>query len=379
MILYRIFDGYLLRSLTAATVFTALTLAAIILLTQSLRFLELVINSGASSISFFVLTLLALPRFFEIILPIALMIATVFIYNRMSMDSEIVVLRAAGLSPMRLARPALLLATAVTVLLLFITTWLAPVSLAGMQNMRQVIKAQYSTLLFREGVFNTVGQDLTVYIGGRNANGELESLLIHDNRPELDFPVTIIARRGIIVTNDERQQVLVFDGSRQEFNVKTRTLNRLDFERYSIDLPEGGPIRQRWKEPDERTLAELLNPDPDVQRDMDNIDVFLVAAQRRLVSPFLALTYTAIALACLLLGPVDRRGQGWRILFSVLGVIIIQGLYLGTYSLATHDGWGLGMMYVLVFLPLGACLFILSSRGEILRRRLFLQGGRYSV
>lgn len=364
-----IFDKYLFKSLIWATVFTAVTLALIILLTQSLRFLELVINSGASGMAFWALTLLALPRFFEVILPLALMIATVFTYNRMCMDSEIVVMRAAGQSPLALSRPALSLALIVTIVLFGITSWLAPVSLAGMQQMRQVIKAQYSTLFFREGVFNTVGENLTVYVGSREANGDLKSIVIYDSRPELPQPVTVFAKRGVIVLTDEKEQVLVYDGSRQVFNRESGILDRLNFERYSIDLPESGAVRQRWREPEERTLWGLLNPDLSVQRDQESQHEFIIEAHRRIVSPFLALSFCVISLACLLLGPVDRRGQGRRILLAVTAVVILQGLYLGTYNLAIESVWGLILMYALVFVPLGGSLFMLSSHGEALRRR----------
>lgn len=65
----------------------------------------------------------------------------------------------------------------------------------------------------------------------------------------------------MIVSDKEGQQVIVYDGSRQEFDPATGALNRLDFQRYSLDLPDAAPVRQRWREPDERTLIELLNPD----------------------------------------------------------------------------------------------------------------------
>ena len=79
-----IFSRYVMKNLTFVTVFVTLTLALIIMMTQSLRFLELVINSGASSSSFWLLAVLALPRFLEVILPIAFMIAGIFVYNRMT-------------------------------------------------------------------------------------------------------------------------------------------------------------------------------------------------------------------------------------------------------------------------------------------------------
>ena len=365
-----LYDRYVFKALFLTAIFTTLTLTAIILLTQSLKFLELIINAGASSGSFWILTLLALPRFLEVILPVALMISTVFIYNRMMSDSEIVVMRAAGVSPIGMARPAIILATLITLVLIFITTWLAPVSLSNMQKMRQVIKAQYSTLLFREGVFNSVGKDLTVYINNRNANGELEGLLIHDSRSKLPQPVTIIAKRGIIVSSDEGQQVLVYEGSRQEFNNKTSALNRLDFERYSIDLPEAAAVRKRWKEPDERTFWELFNLDVTNQRDIDNEKKFIVEAHKRIVGPFLALSFTLVALCCLLLGPVNRRGQAGRVATAVIATIILQGLYLSIFNLAQKNLMGLILMYVIVLAPLFVAIFILSSWGEKTRHKI---------
>jgi len=363
-----VFDRYLLRNLTFATLFTSLSLAMVIMLTQSLRFLELIINSGASSFSFFALTMLAMPRFFEVILPIALMIATVFIYNRMSADSEIVIMRSSGFSPLRLSRPAIALASIVTVIIFIVSAWIAPIAVAKMQLMRVTIKAQYSSLLLREGIFNTLGGNLTVFINDRASNGELHGLMIHDSRKEGQPPVTILAKRGVIVSDDNAQQVLVYDGSRQEYNPQTGTLSRLDFKRYSLDLPESGPIRQRYREPDERTLWELLHPDDTVRADKSLYQEFMVEAHRRFVSPFLAITFTMVSLCCMLLGQVDRRGLSFRITLAAASIIILQGLYLVAYNLAKQGVFGLILMYGLVFVPLGLSVFLLSPQGEGLRR-----------
>lgn len=374
-----IFDRYLFKNLLIATVFVSVTLAAVIFLTQSLRFLELVINSGASSTAFWILTFLALPRFFEIILPIALMAATVFVYNKLTMDSELIVMRGAGTSPMALARPALGVAALTTVVLWIMTMWLGPVSLTNMQQMRQVIKAQYSTLLFREGVFNAVAPGLTVFIRAKDSSGEMGGIMIHDSREESERPATILAKRGVIVATDEGQQVLVYDGSRQSLNAETGVLEKLDFTRYSIDLPEGsGPVRQRWREPDERTFLELFNPDPANKRDVESRHEFMVEAHRRMVSPLLAPAFVLIVLSFLLLGPVDRRGQGLRITMAVVTTILVQGLYLAAFNMARQSGWGLALMYLLVLIPIISGLFLLSGAAEKFRQRA-LYGTRQSA
>jgi lipopolysaccharide export system permease protein len=359
------------KNLLIATIFVTITLAAIILLTQSLRFLELVINSGASSVSFWVLTFLALPRFFEIILPIAIMSATVFIYNKMSLDNELVVMRSIGSSPMSLARPAIILSIITTILLLVMTTYVGPKSLSNMQHMRQVIKAQYSSFLFQQGVFNSVVPGLTIYIRERTSGSALKGLMIHDNRKTTQHPVTIIAKNGVLVITDEGQQVLVSDGSRHEYNSENMTLSRLDFDRYSIDLPDGsGPVRQRWREPDERSFWELLNPDMENSRDVESKRDFTVEIHRRIVSPFLAPAFVMLSLVFLLLGPTERRGQGWRIAMIVVGTVIIQGLYLGAFNLSRQSDLGLILMYALTFIPIAVSSFMLSSSSEKLRNSL---------
>jgi lipopolysaccharide export system permease protein len=364
-----IFDRYLFRSLAGAFALTAFTLAAIIMLTQSLRFLELVINSGASSGAFWVLTLLALPRMFEVILPISLMVAVLFIYNRMAGDSEITAMRAAGFSPLRLSRPALVLAGIVTGVLLITTTWMGPAALNSMQKMRKAIKAEYSAMMLREGVFNPVGDTLTVYVRERGQGGELKGLMIHDSRPELKAPVTIIAARGIVVATDTGQQVLVFDGSRQDFNAQTGALNRLDFAQYSLDLPEPAAVNTRWREPEERSFSELLSPDPATLANPKSLHKFTVEIHRRLAAPFLALSFCIISLACLLIGPVDRRGQGRRLSTALVSVVLMEALYLTSFNLSQESMAGIVLMYVLIFLPIVGGLFLLSRVGEKFRRK----------
>jgi lipopolysaccharide export system permease protein len=378
--LFMVFDRYLLRHLGFAGGFIALALAMIVMLTQSLRFLELIINSGASGMAFLTLTLLAMPRFFEVILPISLMIGTVFIYNRLQGDSELVVLRAAGVSPLMQARPALILACLCTFCLFIISGWLAPMALSKMQMMRVAIKAEYSNFLLREGVFNSVGRDMTVFIAKRGVDGALEGVMIHDSRASNPFPVTVIAKRGVIVTEDDIEQVLVFDGSRQSFNPRTGALSRLDFERYSLDLPDSGPAGQRYREPDERTLSELFNPSAEVKAETKLLREFLVEAHRRFASPFLAISFTSIALCFVLLGSVARQGMGGRILAASLLVISLQGLYLMAYNIAIDNLGGLVLMHALVWIPMIISLLCLSpAREKILSQwrsyRLAIQRG----
>src|ERR1700709_1021107 len=100
-------DIYIFRQVLLALVVATGGLTALIWLTQSLRFVDLVVNRGLSFVVFMQLTGLLIPSFVAVILPITTYVVIQFVYQRMAQDRELTVMRAAGLSPWALARPAL--------------------------------------------------------------------------------------------------------------------------------------------------------------------------------------------------------------------------------------------------------------------------------
>src|SRR5437870_11503477 len=103
-------DRYILRQCFGVMIFVTAALSAAIWLAQSLRLVDLIVNRGLSIEVFLYLALLILPRFLDIVLPIGAFIAVLFIFNRLTSESELVVMRAAGLGPLALARPVFILA-----------------------------------------------------------------------------------------------------------------------------------------------------------------------------------------------------------------------------------------------------------------------------
>src|SRR5205814_7027139 len=103
-------DRYILRQCLNMMLFVTAALSAAVWLAQSLRLIDLIVNRGLSIEVFLYLALLILPRFLDIVLPIGAFIAVLFVFNRLTSESELVVMRSAGLGPVALARPVLLLA-----------------------------------------------------------------------------------------------------------------------------------------------------------------------------------------------------------------------------------------------------------------------------
>lgn len=368
----RIVEHYILRQTLVATAFVTLVLAALVFLTQSLRFLDLVMNAGASGLTIWLQTLLYLPGSFEIIIPFGLVAAVIFIYNRLTMDSELIVMRSLGFSPYRLAKPAIFLSLALGVFLFVVMGWLAPVSRAEAIIARNAVKAQMSSLIFREGIFNEAGPNLMVYIRDRDNKGELHGLIIHDTRAVDKPAATVVAGRGVLVSSQAGQQVLVFDGSRQEIDPETGVMRRLDFDRYTIDLPEkDNKDSARWKEPEERTLGELFSSALDKKNETREARrAFRVEIQKRFLVPFLVPGFTLIGLSLLLVGSHERRGQGQRVLIAIAIIVGLEVLFLGSYNLSKQSSVGLPLMLTTVSLPfLGSLASYFREQILSMRRR----------
>ncbi len=93
-------ERYILRIAAVAFFACLFALTAIIWLTQALRELNLVTGKGQTILLFLEVTMLSVPALVMIIAPLALFIAILYTLNRLNSDSELIVMNAAGLSPM---------------------------------------------------------------------------------------------------------------------------------------------------------------------------------------------------------------------------------------------------------------------------------------
>src|SRR6201986_4858713 len=119
---------YILRQWFCLMVFVTPPLSAAIWRGQALRLIDLIVNRGLSIEIFLYLALLILPRFLDIVLPIGVFIAVLFTFNRAASDSELIVMRAAGMSPMAMAKPVFILGGIAFAVLLSLSAFFLPAS-----------------------------------------------------------------------------------------------------------------------------------------------------------------------------------------------------------------------------------------------------------
>lgn len=358
---------YILRQLAGPFVFFLLSLTGVIWLTQSLRFVDLIINKGLSASYFAQLTLLVLPGVLTIILPIALFAAVLYVYNALDGDSEIVVMRSSGMGNLALARPALLLGLGVTLVGYFLSLYLMPTGQRAFKDMKTSLRTNLSYVLLQEGTFNTIGDSLTVYIRARHSDGEMLGILVHDSRVK-ERPVTMIAERGAMVRTAAGPRFIMVNGNRQEIDHAAGQLSLLQFDRYALDLSQFVQRDEgRWLEPRERYLHELFWPGTG-KDDLANAARMRAEGHDRLAAPLYALAFVMVALAAVLSGEFNRRGRRWRIVVAVGTIALVRAAGLGLVGLSAKAPVLIPLIYLNVILVMAVCLIALM-RGRLWPRR----------
>jgi len=359
--------SYVLRQLVVALLAVTGGLAALVWLTQSLRFLELVVSRGLSLGVFLELTLYMLPNFVAVVLPVTTFIVVLAVYHRLESDRELVVMRGAGLGPLALARPALLIAVAVAAIGWTMNLWVVPKTYRAFREYQFDIRHRMAAVLLQEGVFSSLGDRLTVFVRAREADGSFRGILLQDAR-DARAPATVFAEQGWFSVEGGAPRVVLVNGLRQELDLRSGTVRTLSFAENAMMIAT--PAMQqdgRYRDARERTLGELLRPDPAEQVSDRDRRRFVAEAHQRLSGPLLTISLVLVALATLLGGDFSRFGKTRRMLAAVVigGALIAAGVAVG--NLAARELALLPLIWLQAVLPgLVAAAWLLAP-GLILR------------
>ncbi len=351
-------NSYILRQIFVGFLLISFSLLSMLWLTQSLRFVEMVTNKGLPLSLFVELTSLLMPRLFSILSPIALFASVMFVYNRMLSDRELVIMQAAGISPWYNARAAIYMGLILTVFSVYTQNIAIPQAENAFRNLEWEIKNNVSHLMFREGEFTTLQNNMTVFISKHEADGSVSGILLNDERNP-QSKVTLSAEKGRIVYTESGPRILLVRGMRQEVNRESSQFSSLKFERYAVDLGSMGGKKMKEASVREKNLWELLNADKDTSLDDDDKRKYIVEGHRRLLTPWYNLLFALLGCTGLLIGNFNRRGQSKIISCSIITMVVIQGLDLSLTNLAGRSLYFVPVLYINCLLPMAICVYLL--------------------
>ena len=206
MVFGRLLDRYIFTELLSPFSISLGALCFIILTKELLRLVELLVTKGVGLWAVLKVFAHLLPSFLVLTLPIAAIIASITAFGRLSLDKELVAMRAAGLSLLRLARPVLLFALLVFGLTLWLAQYGQPWSSVNLKKVALNLLRDQLVLALERGSFTEPIPKMMIYVSDKGSDGSAAGIFISDERNP-DDPRVIVAQQYQVLIDSSTDQV----------------------------------------------------------------------------------------------------------------------------------------------------------------------------
>jgi lipopolysaccharide export system permease protein len=235
-------DWYVLTEVTGPFLGGVVFFSFIFLMFQALRLADFFIIHGVGLDVLGEMIGLLVLSFLPISLPVSFLIGVLISFGRLSSDSELVAMKANGISVSRLAVPVLALSAVVVVVSLALNMEWVP---WGDRTFKStLIKVSNTKVVssIKEGTFTSGFFDLLIYADHLDpATNRLHRVFIYDER-EPKNPLTVVAKEGEIVTvRTDRQlgsavMLRLFDGNIHRNDLAADSYSKINFGEYRLYL-----------------------------------------------------------------------------------------------------------------------------------------------
>src|SRR5476651_66422 len=359
---------YIFRTTFGAFLIVLVSLTTLIWVTQALRDLDIMTNQGQTILVFVGITGLIIPLLILVIAPIALLIAAAHVLNKMSTDSEIIVMNASGMSPWILFRAFMSVAIVVSLIVMVISAYFAPKGLRMLRDWLTEVRANVVSTIVQPGRFTQIESGVTIHIRERRNNGQLIGIFLDDRRNPAER-ITVLAETGELLDSDNGTFLVLQSGFVQRHELKERDPALVKFDRYAFDLSQfsGGPQAVKYSIR-ERYLWQLMFPDPKDQFYIEQPGQFRAELHDRLIAPLYPLAFVVIAYAYL---GAPRTTRQSRTVSMVGGVALLRLIGFASTVFGATMPWMLVLQYVAIATAFGFGLFVIRT-GLILEPPAFL-------
>ena len=365
------FDRYMLSQLMVTFGFFSLVLVLIYWINAAVRLFDQLIADGQGAAVIMELILLSLPNVIRLALPLSAFAASVYVTNRMSQDSELVVMQATGFSPWRMARPVMYFGLIVALMISVLMHLLVPLSSIALNERQAEIAQNITARILTEGQFIEPTDGITLYIREITPEGELQDVFLSDLR-DPEAQVTYTARRAYLVRNDGDAQLVMVDGMAQNLRTSDQRLFVTDFDDFSYNI--GSLIRMSPRETRssrEVMTWDLLRPTPALEAETGRTAAQLVTEAHDRVSQALLGTVAALlGVSALMIGSFSRFGVWPQVIFAIVLIIVIKTLETTGLNLArtAPQLWFASYLAVAAGIAIVAALLFVAGRPYLLRR-----------
>lgn len=329
------YQRYIIINILLPLLVISLIVTGLVWLMQVIKFLYLVDN-GIRLVTFIKLVALFLPSLLFVLLPFITILAVIYCYNILGEERQLIILKSCGLSNIKLAKPALVVAFITTLISYYISISVMPDAARYLIKELDEVKDNYAYSIVQEKTFSQISKFLTLYINEKKHNKELNGLVLLDNRGAL--PIILFAKSGNLIMHGSSPMLNLNHGMRQAYD-NNGNLTKLTFDSLTVELSESGSKNQYAQTGDtdirEYDVKDLLSPSKILPRTRQ---IKLIAeGHQRILWPFYNFALTFLGLAVFLRQPYNKKSHLREMIFTSASIIAAVYCHFTFQNLAYKD------------------------------------------
>jgi len=160
----RIIDRYIFREVLSHALLGLGVFTFVIFVPQLVQIMNVVARHSGDPMQIALLFLSAFPRVLTFSVPIGVLVGVLIGLGRMSADSELIAMNAAGMGLKRVLIPVGVLAALATGVTLSMTLWLGPISIHTLRSLEERLRSTQASFEVQPRIFNEQFPHLVLYV-----------------------------------------------------------------------------------------------------------------------------------------------------------------------------------------------------------------------
>ncbi len=232
--------NYITLELTKSFILILVSLSLIAWTVRAVNFLDLIVDSGYSTSTYFIYSLLNVTNIMTKFIPLSFLLALLLTIIKLERQNELLVLWTSGIAKLQITNLFFRLSLIILLVYLLFSTVITPTALNKSRNLVKKSGVDTVSNLIKPNSFADTFKGLTFYIGQKDDN-IIKDIFIKDDGnnlnnllPEEDISPknqTIIAEKGII----DRNKIILEKGVIQSYE-ENNTLKIIQFNKTQLNF-----------------------------------------------------------------------------------------------------------------------------------------------
>ena len=236
----KILEKYILKENFKPFTVSLVVITFVMLLDKVLDLLNLIIEKHLDFPTIVKVFGLSLPFMLALSIPMAVLMASIISFGRLSTDNELTAFKSCGINIYRLIKPTVITAFFISLFMIYFNNEILPNTNHSLKNLLINIHYKRPATEIKVGIFNKI-KDLTIFIQGRE-NDIMKGMLIYDNK-DTRFPRVISAKTGKIILGNGGNSLKAILNNGEMIEQDKENHNKVQvrkFKKFVMNLPDLG-------------------------------------------------------------------------------------------------------------------------------------------